>query len=129
MVLKHEEEGHMVRRIFLVFSISFFMNGIAFSAPGDLDGTFGSNGIAIFDGPPDSGEDYARAVVQQPNGNIVVLLQSVARGENFIRLLRYHPDGSLDRTFGSDGVSNLSGSQGKALSLQKDGNDKRDVVD
>lgn len=74
---------------------------------GDLDSTFGKGGIAEIDLPLTS-FDQARRMAMQPDGKIVAAIRS-SYGPGSMQsdngLLRLHSDGSLDRTFGSDGVS------------------------
>jgi uncharacterized delta-60 repeat protein len=106
----------MVRRILLLLSIFILTNGIAFSAPGDLDATFGSNGVAMFSGPMDSGQDFVRAVVQQSDGKIVA---SIGGTTNV--LVRYHPDGTLDDSFGHGGILVAPGLIAGPVALQQDG--------
>jgi uncharacterized delta-60 repeat protein len=89
-------------------------------APGDLDHTFGAGGIAITFGP----RDVVRAMVQQPDGKLVLAGTSFTLSTGFILLVRYLPDGRGDVTFGSGGkVTVPVGSSGSAnaLVLQPDG--------
>lgn len=82
------------------------------AAPGDLDPTFGGDGIVF----PARGE--ARALVLQPDGKLVVT------GSGFV-LVRLNDDGSLDPTFGTGGtvITDFSNGvdQSFALVLQPDG--------
>lgn len=72
---------------------------------GSLDTTFGDDGQVVTDS---GGSEIADAAVVQADGKIVVagrrrssdLDRSVPHG---IVLARYHPDGSLDASFGDDG--------------------------
>ncbi|NUQ63012.1 MAG: hypothetical protein HUU20_11010 [Pirellulales bacterium] len=73
---------------------------------GDLDPTFGDNGLVLdqFLGPA---FDRAQAVAIQSNGDILVAGNTSAgvsfgRGSDFA-LTRYHADGALDTTFGVAG--------------------------
>ena len=54
------------------------------------------------------GEDYARAILVQNDGRIVVLANTFAPIVH-TRLMRYHPDGTLDTTFGDGGVAIIPG--------------------
>jgi uncharacterized delta-60 repeat protein len=72
---------------------------------GSLDTTFANGGILIRDmTPPDvpSG-DAALQTVFQPDGKFVVAMNCSTGGASY-SLLRYNPDGSLDTTFGEDGI-------------------------
>lgn len=68
-----------------------------FDASGALDPTFGGGGIVTTDlGGNDSGDDVAL----DPSGRIVVS----GRSEADFGLTRFLPDGSLDSSFGGDGI-------------------------
>ncbi|MGH8066966.1 MAG: DUF4214 domain-containing protein [Candidatus Entotheonellia bacterium] len=72
---------------------------IGHGAPGDLDPTFGTGGIAITFGP----SDFANALVVQPDGNLVVAGLSSGDGVTHVLLVRYLPDGGVDGSFGHGG--------------------------
>ena len=89
-------------------------------APGDLDSTFGIGGIAITFGP----SDRANALIQQPDGKLVVAGESSAMGATHVLLVRYLPDGRVDGSFGPGGkVTTTVGSRSGATALiqQPDG--------
>src|SRR4029079_8608768 len=69
---------------------------------GSLDPSFGEAGRVITDF---GGRDFAAAVIQQPDGKIVVAGAARSGGAPFgaVALARYLPDGSLDREFGTEG--------------------------
>ena len=87
------------------------------SAEGSLDTGFGDGGIVVTNL---SGSDFSYAIALQPDGKIVT-----AGVSNFgFALVRYNPDGTLDRTFGSGGtVLRYFGPYNLAygLSIQPDG--------
>src|SRR5262245_34909971 len=96
--------------------------GVGHGAPGDLDPTFGTGGIAVSFGP----HDVVRAMVQQPDGKLVVAGTSINPfgAIGFIMLVRYLPDGRGDPAFGAGGkVITRAGesSSATALVLQPDG--------
>lgn len=67
---------------------------------GELDSTFGSNGCVI---TALSGDEYFKSVVVQPDGKI--LAYGYWQGmEQRLVVLRYHIDGSLDSSFGTNGI-------------------------
>src|SRR6185312_7554259 len=68
---------------------------------GSLDPSFGEAGRVITDF---GGRDFAAAVIQQPDGKIVVAGAARSGGAPFgaVALARYLPDGSLDREFGTE---------------------------
>src|SRR5262249_40560955 len=71
------------------------------NANGTLDASFGSGGIVI----TPLGTDATAAVALQSDGQIVV-----AGASNNLLVARYHAaDGSLDTSFGTNGVATTSG--------------------
>jgi uncharacterized delta-60 repeat protein len=85
---------------------------------GTLDLGFAGDGARLVDL---GGDDFAAALVLQPNGKIVVM--GDVDNDDFA-LLRLHPDGSLD--LGFDGVASalldfVDDADGKELALQSDG--------
>src|SRR5580704_16311295 len=100
-----------------------------FNANGSLDTTFGTGGqasVEFFAPPMQGAQEFARAVLVQPNGKILVA-GSARQGQ--IRfapiqgaLARFNANGTLDTTFGTGGKI-LSGSGGiTALGLDAAGN-------
>jgi len=72
---------------------------------GDLDTSFGVGGKVITDFS--GGNDEAQAVALQPDGKIVVAgntTSNPATGLVEFAVARYLPDGTLDTTFGDDGL-------------------------
>jgi uncharacterized delta-60 repeat protein len=80
--------------------------GGAQAAPGDLDTTFGTDGVVVTDF---GGEDLERGIGVDPLGRIVVVGDSeVSEAEQEIIVARYTPSGSLDPSFGGgDGFVRL----------------------
>jgi uncharacterized delta-60 repeat protein len=68
---------------------------------GALDTSFGGDGKVTTNFGSDL--DQAGGLVIQPDGKIVVAGSSTASGSQDVALARYHPNGTLDQTFGSDG--------------------------
>jgi uncharacterized delta-60 repeat protein len=83
----------------------------AAAALGGLDPTFGSGGIRTDAVGSDSSVDtHANDVAVQPDGKIVVAVASSTDVNGFseprgFTLVRYNPDGTRDRTFGTNGVA------------------------
>jgi uncharacterized delta-60 repeat protein len=76
------------------------------AASGDLDPTFGGDGIVRTDLSPN--EDDGFAVTVQPDGKIVVVGERGIGGLNpRVAIVRYETDGSLDTSFGG-GDGNVS---------------------
>jgi len=95
---------------------------VRYNTDGSLDVNFGVGGSVITDFGGNS--DFARGVMIQKDGKIVVAGQSNAGGDNDFAVARYNTDGSLDLSFGMEGkvITNFGGSdRGFAVALQKDG--------
>ena len=94
----------------IVAALTMFM--AAEAAIGDLDPTFGTGGkVTTFVG---SSNSYANAVAVQSDGKIVVVGSS--------QVVRYNSDGTLDATFGTNGIVTNSGIDGGMdLVIQPDG--------
>jgi uncharacterized delta-60 repeat protein len=96
--------------------------GISAAASGDLDPSFGGDGIVTVDvGRDVNGE----AVVVQADGKVVIAGWCLCQGSlsTFV-LARVNPDGSLDATFGGDGIVTTSiadSAAATALVVQEDG--------
>lgn len=87
--------------------------GVGLAAPGDLDPTFGTGGIAITFGP----SDRVNALIRQPDGTLVV--GGVSAG-SYLLLGRYLSDGRVDASFGSGGKVTTPGfTLGAAALLQQ----------
>jgi uncharacterized delta-60 repeat protein len=87
---------------------------------GSLDTSFGGTGTVIVNlGSPNIGE----AILQQPDGKILLGGTLIERFQYHTVLIRYNLDGSLDQTFGSGGVVNtvaVNGATQLALDLRGD---------
>jgi uncharacterized delta-60 repeat protein len=92
---------------------------------GTLDATFGGDGRVLTDFGSDFGSAYALAL--QPDGKIVVAgYSSSASGGSTFALARYLPDGTLDPSFGGDGIVFTDFGSGSydgvsSLAIQADG--------
>lgn len=76
-----------------------------YNVDGGLDTTFGSSGIVITTIGTGTG-DGVGSVLIQPDGRIVAVGISDSREvtREDVALVRYHPDGSLDTSFGAGGI-------------------------
>ena len=98
-----------------------------FSANGPLDSTFGTSGKLVVDFSGVALDDAAHALVLQPDGKLVAAGYAFdANGSRKLAVLRLTPDGSLDATFGRNGLVTVdapgaSRSAKVALQLQSDG--------
>jgi uncharacterized delta-60 repeat protein len=112
--------------LFIIFAGLIFASSVQ-SDPGDLDTTFGpdqdgrvTTGISIRD-------DMVRDVVVQSDGKIVVIgVTNASGGGSAFALARYvEKDGSLDKTFGGNGIVMTRFSdridEGYAIALHADG--------
>ncbi len=95
-----------------------------YNSDGSLDPTFGTGGLVTTD-LASGNNDFANAVVLQPDGKIIAAGQArVVNNESF-GLARYNSDGSLDSTFGTGGIviTTISGGidRANAVVLQPDG--------
>jgi uncharacterized delta-60 repeat protein len=86
--------------------------GQIFSAPGTLDKSFGRNGIVrtpVPGGLPYDIYQLANDLIVQADGKIIVAGQYIERSQipaiSGFMLVRYNPNGTLDASFGEDGVS------------------------
>ncbi len=80
----------------VIFSV--VLQSLLFAAPGDLDTSFGNDGIVITDAG--GGQNQAHSVAIQSDGKIVA---AGGNNDDFI-LARYNTDGSLDTNFGIGGI-------------------------
>jgi uncharacterized delta-60 repeat protein len=84
-------------------SYAYVVAVVRFNANGSLDTSFGSGGY-VFTTLSQSTVG-ATGVVLEPNGTSLPKIVVVAYQSSFILLMRYNSDGSLDTTFGSNGVT------------------------
>lgn len=73
-----------------------------YRADGTLDDTFGTGGEVLIDLA--GGADRLRAVQVQSDGKIVAAGRAEMGGQEDALLVRLHPDGTLDTSFGDDGI-------------------------
>lgn len=96
---------------------------VRYLSDGSLDATFGTGGKVITQFTP--GLNFAKSVVVQPNGKIIVAGHVQNPGLFDFGIVRYEANGTLDTTFGIGGkvITDLLGSHDFALSakLQADG--------
>jgi uncharacterized delta-60 repeat protein len=85
---------------------------------GRLDPTFGTAGVVITDG---SVPAFPRALIQQPDGKLVVGGFRTASGSSDMLLGRYLPDGRLDPAFGAGGlvITDVGGGELPSALLQQ----------
>ena len=117
----------------ILFSICVLPISAVLAAPGDLDTSFGTNGIVKtnIDGNPTT-LDRGTGVVVDGSGKYVVSAITDALGaDSDFAVLRYNPDGTLDTTFDTDGmvITDIeSNNRDYANGIAIDGNGKIVVV-
>lgn len=94
-----------------------------YRSEGLLDPSFGEDGFVV---SSFSSQDSGYGVVLQPNGKIVVAgsIQNISGDEEAV-LIRYHANGQLDRSFGTEGIAKINLGSGQdlfsSIALQPDG--------
>jgi uncharacterized delta-60 repeat protein len=95
---------------------------VRYDSSGNLDTTFGNNGITITQVTSDT--DRAYDVKLQSDGKILLAGESRIGGNYYFSLLRYSNVGALDATFGSNGISTVyfnGNSYGRAVEVDSQG--------
>jgi len=96
------------------------------NSDGSLDSTFGKGGVVTYRSQIKENKDLSFGVKFQSNARIVVV-GATHNGKNYEpMILRYNSDGSLDSSFGKEGVVTYKGlsdadSWGRAVAIQPDG--------
>jgi uncharacterized delta-60 repeat protein len=93
-----------------------------YNTDGSLDSSFGTGGKVTTD--IGGGDDAAYALVRQADGKLVVAGLGYSGGRNDFVLVRYNADGSLDATFGTNGIVTTaigSAAFARALVVQQNG--------
>ncbi len=95
----------MKKSLLIAFAI-FYSVYISAQNPGDLDPTFGNGGIVTTEiGSSSFRVDIIDELAVQPNGKIIAVGSSRESNMNKnYTLVRYNSDGSLDNTFGTNGI-------------------------
>lgn len=93
--------------------------------PGTFDSSFGTDGIARF--TPSSSHDFLEKILIQEDGKILTTGRSRYDNSNYdIYVSRQNADGSLDATFGTNGISHYQATQAIYINAARDiafGND------
>jgi uncharacterized delta-60 repeat protein len=95
---------------------------VRYNSTGSLDSTFGTNGILTTQ--VGDSIDFANSVAIQNDGKIVAAGESWNGSDFDFALIRYNNDGSLDNTFGTNGIltTQLKGDENvNSLVIQNDG--------
>ncbi|MEZ5908176.1 MAG: tandem-95 repeat protein [Hyphomicrobiaceae bacterium] len=95
-----------------------------YTADGSVDATFGG-GTGIVTTAIGSSHAYGMSVALQSDGRIVVAGSAIVGSDYDTAIVRYNSDGSLDTSFGGDGIVTTTitgaGDHGFAISIQPDG--------
>ncbi len=87
-----------------------------FNTDGSVDTSFGSGGSVFTDVLP--GDDFIHSVAIRPDGRIVV----VGTSQGASTVVRYNPNGTLDTSFGANGITVINTKSGFTnIQLQPDG--------
>src|SRR5205085_9554048 len=90
---------------------------LCYSQAGKLDPSFGNNGIVIADlGVSYNYPIYAIKILMQPDGSIYLVLSG-----NETIIVKQHPDGSTDLSYGHNGTSATGPIAPNSAVLQSDG--------
>jgi uncharacterized delta-60 repeat protein len=106
-------------------AVSRFTALVRYDAQGNLDATFGDNGIVISDLKP--GNEHAEALALDANGRLIVAAHVEGSSTaNDFAVARYDSSGNLDPSFASGGLAtvdfgNLGDDEPYTLDLQADG--------
>ena len=95
---------------------------IRYNPDGSLDTTFNTTGIVI---TPIGADNATNGLAIQSDGKLLAAGRSYNGTQNVFALLRYNTDGSLDTTFGTDGIVNTAiqsqNDAANAVVIQSDG--------
>ena len=95
-----------------------------FNSNGELNSSFSSDGIVRTNlGTNSARKDTINAIAIQEDGKILAVggVYDLAYDRNYLAIVRYDLDGSLDSTFSLDGKHEILGPSGIALSILDDG--------
>ncbi len=119
--IKLLSQGNILAAGFIRDSFSNFAL-MQYRSNGDVDESFGTNGILITTVSDQS--DGINAIKIQDDGKIIAGGTAYTDTHNQFKLARYHSDGSLDVSFGENGITNAFNSidgQLTDIALQTDG--------
>jgi uncharacterized delta-60 repeat protein len=119
-----QSDGKIVVAGYTIASADYDFAVVRLNMNGSVDSTFDDDGLVSTDIDSNS-YDGSRAIAIQTDGKIVVVGYSlIGSGYDFV-VVRYHSSGSLDSTFGGDGIVTTdvggAGDEGVSVALQSDG--------
>ena len=94
---------------------------VRYNSDGTQDATFGEEGKIVT--AIGSADDCCTAAIRQPDGKLLLTGRTYNGPDYDIPVIRYLPDGELDNTFGTDGITtiDIGNDFAKAIALQQDG--------
>ncbi|MFN3995829.1 MAG: delta-60 repeat domain-containing protein [bacterium] len=93
---------------------------LKFSYDGNIDGTFGNNGVTFFD---NSGTTDRAFAITIDSSDYIYLAGHTTSNNSDALLLKYKPDGTIDNTFGTNGVVTYLPSASLANAIAINNND------
>ncbi len=80
---------------------------IRMNTDGTLDNTFGNAGVASTDALVGASYGTSDPLIIQPDGKLLFAFMKFQEGERSMAVIRFNSDGSIDSTFGVDGVASV----------------------
>jgi len=117
-----QSDGKLIVSGFTHVVNKFFMTLLRYDSYGELDPTFGNSGIIITD---INGRRGKMDMVMQNDGKIVLVGPSEVEDSHHFTVLRFNNNGSLDKSFGYNGVTKTiigDYSEAESVALDSDGN-------
>ena len=100
----------------------FFMTLLQYNSDGNLDPTFGKNGIALTDINSRVGK---LGLALQNDGKIILVGPSEVESSHHFTVIRFNNDGVVDKSFGNNGITKTTignFSEAEAVALDSHGN-------
>lgn len=117
-----QSDGKLIVSGFTHVGNKFFMTLLRYDSYGDLDPTFGNSGIVITD---INGRRGKMDLALQNDGKIILVGPSEVENSHHFTILRFNNNGSLDKSFGNNGVTKTiigDHSEAESVALDSDGN-------
>jgi uncharacterized delta-60 repeat protein len=117
-----QSDGKMIVSGFTYIINKFFMTLLRYDSYGVLDPTFGNSGIVITE---INGRRGKMDLALQSDGKIILVGPSEVESSHHFTVLRFNDDGSLDKSFGNNGVTKTiigNYSEAESVALDYNGN-------
>lgn len=113
-----------MKKSYILFLFTFLFSGLWAQNAGDPDTSFGNNGLSLT--AVGTGHSEAHAMTNQPDGKIILagIVQIGSSSNANFALLRLNTDGTLDNSFGENGIVTATAyinNQVNAVVVQSDG--------